>query len=204
MSSAPAKRITAAEYLAAERLSETKHEFFDGQVYAMSGASRSHNRICVNLITELVNRLKGGPCEPFGMDMRVKVDANGLYTYPDIIVVCGEALFEDDVLDTLLNPKIVIEVLSASTESYDRGRKFALYSDLEGLGDYILVAQDAVRVEHLTRLDKDNWHLTVYSKIEDVLLLPSVGCEIPLREIYGRVELPDTPLWKSPASGQSA
>lgn len=203
MSFAAANRITPAEYLASERLAETKHEFFDGQVYAMSGASRAHNKICINLISELRSSLGKGRCETFGIDLRVKVDKNGLYTYPDVVVVCGEPEFEDTVLDTLLNPKVIFEVLSPSTESYDRGRKFALYSELESFNDYFLIAQDCVRIEHLTRLDADNWHLTVYSRLSDVVDIASIGCKIAMNEIYARVDVPETPPWKTAAVDQS-
>ena len=139
--------ITAADYLALERQAETKSEYLNGRIYAMSGASRSHNRITFNLARRIGNQLGGRRCEGYVNDMRVKVSPTGLYTYPDVVVVCGKEQFEDTHLDTLLNPTLIIEVLSDSTEAYDRGRKFLHYQLLDSLIDYLLVSQDAPRIE---------------------------------------------------------
>jgi Uma2 family endonuclease len=189
MSTIPQPRLTPADYLARERRAEHKSEYLDGQVYAMVGASRSHNRIVINLARELSTQLRGRACEVFISDMRVKVSPTGLYTYPDVAVVCGQPEFEDQELDTLLNPKLVIEVLSESTEAYDRGDKFAHYRRFESLAEYVLVAQDRVRVERFVR-DGEQWILSEVSDPTGVLVLEAIGCELTLRDVYERVEFP--------------
>src|SRR5262249_32000266 len=151
----PKRIVSPAEYLAAERRSETKHEYLRGVVYAMAGASREHNRITLNLGAEIRAQLKGSPFEAFVSDMRVLVEATGLYTYPDVAVVGGERPFLDAEVDTLLNPNVLIEVLSPSTEAYDRGKKFAHYRRIPSLVEYVLVAQDRPLVERFTRRDDD-------------------------------------------------
>lgn len=189
MAAHPQAQLTADEYLAAERASEMRHEYFDGETFAMGGASRRHNLIVTNLVRELSLQLKGEPCETFANDMRVKVRETGLYTYPDLVVVCGEARFDDEQNDTLLNPTLIVEVLSDSTEAYDRGRKFEHYRALESLTDYVLVAQSHVHVEHFSRRPEHRWLLTEIGSLEDRLRLSSIGCEIALEEIYERVDL---------------
>jgi Uma2 family endonuclease len=177
---------TAAEYLAAERVALEKHEYDAGRVVAMAGASRRHNLISVNLLSAIHSGLKDRPCEVYGGDMRVEVEDTGLYTYPDVAVVCGKPRFEDKELDTLLNPVVLIEILSPSTESADRGRKFAHYRRIESLREYVLVAQDRAFIERYTRQGQD-WLLTELSHDDDVLRLASVEVEVPLREIYAKV-----------------
>src|SRR5690606_7579846 len=139
MTAVPKKRLTAEEYLEFERSSEIKHEFYNGRVFAMAGAKRRHNLIALNIGSEIRSNLKGKDCEAYPSDMRVLVAEFGLYTYPDVSVVCGKPEFQDDVLDTLLNPVLLIEILSDSTESYDRGRKFQHYRSIETLKEYVLV-----------------------------------------------------------------
>jgi Uma2 family endonuclease len=190
MSSQPQPRYTPKEYLALERKAEHRSEYLSGQIYAMTGASREHNRIAVNLTRELSTALRGRPCEVFASDMRVKVSPTGLYTYPDVVVVCGEARFEDREVDTLLNPTLIVEVLSDSTEAYDRGQKFAHYRRLETLSDYVLIAQDRVLVEHFVR-DGERWIMREIREPDGWLVLEAIGCEVSLRDIYERVELPD-------------
>jgi Uma2 family endonuclease len=190
MSTVPQRRFTPEEYLALERQAEYKSEYLDGQIYAMTGASRQHNRIVLNAGAALHGRLRGGPCEAFVNDMRVKVSPTGLYTYPDIAVVCGEARFEDRELDTLLNPAVVFEVLSDSTEKYDRGEKFVHYRRQESLAEYVLVAQSRIRVEHFQR-EGDRWMLSEVNGPDSTLRLNTVGCEISLRDLYERVEFPE-------------
>lgn len=151
MASAPVLIISPEEYLRRERASDERHEYFAGRIYAMSGASREHSMICSNTLGSLWNQLRGKPCEVHSSDLRVQVSDTGLYTYPDLSVVCGKKLFADEHVDTLLNPKIVIEVLSPSTEAYDRGDKFAHYRTLDSLTDYLLIAQDKPRIEHYRR-----------------------------------------------------
>ena len=188
MSALPKSFLSAAEYLAAERAAETKSEFFDGEMFAMAGTTKIHARIVMNLSRELSARLKGRTCEPFATDLRVKVEANGLYTYPDLVVVCGEQHFEDDQLDSLLNPTLIVEVLSESTERYDRVKKFDLYRALPSLQEYVLVSQSEPRVEQFLRQPNGDWNLRVTTDPAALVTLPSIACEIPFAEIYDRVE----------------
>ena len=148
MSAQPQSFLTPEEYLAFERQADFKSEYFQGETFALAGTSRRHNRLVVNLTISLGGKLLPKGCEVFANDMRVKVEANGPYTYPDLAVVCSEPRFEDTELDTLLNPELLIEVLSPSTEAYDRGRKFDLYRQLDSLTDYLLVAQEQAQVLH--------------------------------------------------------
>lgn len=187
MSTVSERRYTPEEYLALERGAEYKNEYVNGRIYALAGATRAHIVITLNISAQLHTRFRGRPCEVYPSEMRVKVSPTGMYTYPDVVAVCGEPLFEDSDLDTLLNPTVIVEVLSPSTEAYDRGEKFAHYRRLETLSEYVLVAQDKLRVEHYSR-DGERWVLTEISDPEGALSLPAVGCEIPLREIYERVE----------------
>lgn len=180
--------LTPAEYLALERKATTKSEYFDGQIYAMSGASRAHNLIVANLLSALHPQLSKRDCEVYANDMRVKVDVTGLYTYPDVLVVCDEPRFEDASLDTLLNPNVLVEVLSPSTEAYDRGEKFSHYRHLESLQEYVLVAQNCIRVEHYLR-QEEQWLLTEFSEFVDLFRLPSINCELSTRAIYAKVKL---------------
>jgi len=188
MSALPKTILTAAEYLAIERAAETKSEFFDGEMFAMAGTTKNHARIVMNFGGELRARLKGRKCEPFATDLRVKVEANGLYTYPDLLVVCGEQRFEDDQLDTLLNPTLIVEVLSESTERYDRVKKFDLYRALPSLQEYILASQSEPRVEQFLRQPDGGWNLRITTDPAALVNLASIGCEIPFAEIYERVE----------------
>ncbi|HEX8231344.1 MAG TPA: Uma2 family endonuclease [Chloroflexia bacterium] len=182
------------QYLALERKAQSRSEYVNGGIYAMSGASREHNLISLNIAGELRAQLRGQPCEVYISDMRVKVSATGMYTYPDVVAVCSEPVFEDAQVDTLTNPTVIVEVLSPSTEGYDRGEKFAHYRRLESLQEYVLVAQDKVRVEHFVRLDDTSgqWVLTEISEPGGTLHLTSIGCELSLRDIYDRVEFPDS------------
>ena len=193
MASQQQPTCTPEEYLARERVAATKSEFFDGRIYAMSGASRSHVRVTRNLIAALHAQLRGRPCELFPSDLKLRVSQTGLYTYPDATVVCGEAQFADDAFDVLLNPTLVIEVLSPSTESYDRGRKFEHYMRLPSLREYVLIAQDRMRVERFTRAaDGRDWVLSVAEGTDATVELPSIGCALRLADLYERVELPPT------------
>ncbi len=191
MLSQPDIRFTPQQYLKMERAAEYKSEFINGRIYAMSCASRHHNRISVNLTAQLYAQLRGRPCETWATDMRVKVSATGLYTYPDAAVVCGESQFEDTAFDTLLNPIVIIEVLSPSTEADDRGAKFAHFQRLESMQDYVLVAQDKCRVEHFTRLSEHEWTLKIYSDAAETLQLPGIDCRLLVSDIYDRVSFPE-------------
>ena len=152
----------------------------------MSGASRSHNRITLDTATHLNNLLMGSTCEVYAGEMRVRTSPTVSYFYPDIIVICGEQRFEDDTFDTLLNPILVIEVLSPSTAAFDRGEKFEHYKQLASLQEYILISQDKVRVEHYRR-QGTRWLHSTFQSLEDMLSLPSIECEVPLQAIYRRV-----------------
>jgi len=182
------RTYTPEEYLALERKAATKSEYVNGEIYAMAGASREHNLIAGNLFAELRAQLRERPCETYMSDMRVRVRPIGLYTYPDVVVVCGRPKFEDAQVDVLVNPTVIVEVLSPSTEAYDRGEKFAHYRYLESLQEYVLVAQDRMRVEHYARLGQQ-WLLTAFSRPDEVLVLPSLECAVTLADIYARVEL---------------
>lgn len=185
------KYLTPEEYLANERVAEYKSEYFAGEVFALAGASRRHNLIMVNMIAALSNRLRGGSCEVYSSDMRVKVDELGKYTYPDVVVACGALQFEDSEQDTLANPTMIVEILSDSTEAYDRGGKFEHYRRIESLREYVLVAQDRHRVEHFLRLEDGHWLFSEIAGLEGTLALGSIGCELPMAEVYYKVDLPE-------------
>ncbi len=184
-------RMTEAEYLVRERAAEYRSEYLAGRVRAMTGASRQHNRIVVNLTMLLGEQLRDRPCELFVSDIRVKVAKARLYTYPDVAVTCGPARFEDPLTDTLLNPVLVIEVLSPSAESYDRGEKFAYYRQLESLREYVLIAQERMHVEHHAR--ERDWAPALRDAPDDVLELPAIECALRLAALYERVDLPTPP-----------
>ena len=179
--------LTPTEYLVFERQSETKHEYIAGELVAMAGASRAHNLIASTTLTSLNNRLAARPCDVYPSDMRVKIGSLGIYTYPDITVVCGESELEDSEQDTLLNPTVIIEVLSPSTARYDRDLKFRRYRLIPTLRDYLLIAQDEPRVEHYTIGQDGELGLRVYRTVETVVDPPTLGCRLPLAEIYARI-----------------
>jgi len=187
MSAVPKPFLAPQEYLARERRAETKSEYLRGEVFAMSGASREHNLIAGNVNRELSQQLRERECEVYPGEMRVKVSPSGLYTYPDVTVVCSAPEFEDAEVDTLLNPKVLVEVLSPSTADYDRGGKFTHYRRLPSLHEYVLISQDRPLVEHYVRQGQDEWLLTEQSCLQDTLVLPSIQCQLPLSEIYLKV-----------------
>lgn len=182
-------QFTPRDYLAWERQQETRHEYFAGEIYAMTGASREHNLVCLNIAASLHTQLRGKPCEVYNNDMRVKVSETGIYTYPDIVAACADPQFEDAEVDTLLNLVLIIEVLSDSTEPYDLGAKFQHYRTLPSLRDYLLVAQTEYRVEHYVREVSSRWSLTEYRGLDDRIELASVDCRLILRDMYERVPL---------------
>ncbi|MEI7866726.1 MAG: Uma2 family endonuclease [Candidatus Methylumidiphilus sp.] len=188
MSALPApKTYTVEQYLDLERNSlEGKCEFVDGQIFAMAGASREHNLIGVNIVRELSNQLKGRPCEAYANDMRVKAAEAKGYHYPDIAVVCGKPEFEDGQMDTLLNPAVLVEILSSSTEAYDRGDKFSGYRKIHSLREYILVSQDKPLIERYIR-QGDAWVLTETSGLDGVVNVETIGCVLAMSEVYDRV-----------------
>jgi Uma2 family endonuclease len=199
MSAEPQQRLSVAEYLAFERASETRHEYLNGEIFAMSGASREHNLIGTNIVGALHAQLKRHGCEQYANDMRVRVPASDLYTYPDVVVVCEPPSFEDDEHETLLNPGLIIEVLSPSTEDYDRGRKFAYYRTIPSLRVYLLVAQDRVHVEVFTRQPDDRWLLWETEDLDAELAFFEIGATLAVSAIYDRV-----PGITAPAEGPAA
>ncbi len=190
MSAVTKPYLTPQQYLARERQAETKSEYLSGEMFAMSGASREHNLIAGNVSRVLGELLRERKCEVYQSDMRVKVSPTGLYTYPDVTVVCGEPEFEDAEVDTLLNAKVLVEVLSPSTADYDRGRKFTHYRRLSSLQEYVLISQDRPLVEHYVRQGRDEWLLREQSSLQDTLILPAIQCRLPLSEIYLKVQFP--------------
>ena len=187
--------LSPEEYITLERktipdANTVRSEYVQGKIVTMSGASRVHNLISGNIFGELRNRLKGSGCEIYKSEMRVTTPNTSSYFYPDIVVVCDEPRFEDDVFDTLLNPIIIVEVLSSSTEAYDRGVKLLHYRQVESLKEYILVSQDRVYVERYLR-KQEEWGYTSFQELDEVLPLPPIQCELPLQEIYESVKFPE-------------
>ena len=177
------------EYLEFERESDVRHEYLDGQVYAMAGESLSHSRVCSNLSREVGNELKGRNCEVLSSNMKVRTTTASLFAYPDLTVVCGEPMFHDKKTDVLTNPTLIFEVLSPSTEKYDRTTKFARFRmGNETLNNYILVSQDRPLVEHFVKQPDGNWVYHSYSEVGDRFEIESVGISLELKEIYDRVK----------------
>lgn len=176
--------VSQETYLETERASLEKHEYYQGEVFAMSGASFNHNRISVNTLTELSNKLKGKPCQPLGSDMRVHIPQNTLYTYPDITVVCGKPELLDDSFDNLLNPSVIIEILSKTTRKYDAGPKFKLYRDIPTLKEYILIDSLSVFVEQHFKNQNNIWELHDYKSMADNFISPVLNITFSLNDIY--------------------
>ena len=200
-------RFTVEEYLAFERASEERHEYLDGVIYAMAGESPDHGRICMNLAAALVLQLRGADCEAFSKDMKVcsgpyrAHTREGLYAYPDLVVVCGAMQFHSQAEDVLVNPKVIVEVLSPSTEAFDRGEKFRRYRAwLPTLTDYVLVAQDQPVIDHYQRIptgspapqEQTRWKLETLESLDANLHLSSINCPVPLAEVYERIVFPQT------------
>jgi Uma2 family endonuclease len=181
--------MTEDEYLVREPDAEYKSEYRDGRVVAMSGASLAHSRINGNTFTEINLQLKGTSCRAYTADTRIKVAAARFYTYPDISVACEVTIADARDKSALLNPALIVEVLSPGTEAYDRGQKFTFYKQLDSLREYVLIAQDKVCVERFSRQDNGEWPSLKHASLDDVLELPSIGCRIALRDIYDKVEL---------------
>ena len=180
--------VTPEEYLAAERLSETKSEYLDGGIYPMTGASLNHGRIVLNVATELALQLRERDCDVLVADMKVRLQESRKFFYPDVCVLCGDPQFHDERKDIITNPDLVIEVLSPSTEAFDRGAKFQAYRTVASLKEYVLVAQDSPTVEQYVRNDNGSWTLTTVAGLESTLTLPSVECTLNLAAVYKRVE----------------
>jgi Uma2 family endonuclease len=181
--------LTPDEYLAVERESEFKSEYVDGLVYEMTGAALNHIRIVTNLTAELAFQLRGRPCEALSNEMKVRMPDSRKFFYPDVVGLCGEPQFHDEREDIILNPTLLIEVLSPSTEAFDRGSKFQSYQKLESLREYVLVAQDKYVVEQFVRQPGEKWTYSATIGRESSLFLPSVECTLNLQSVYDRVEL---------------
>lgn len=180
---------TPEEYLAMEQTADHKNEFFQGEIFALAGGSSNHNLITGNMHTELNIALRGKPCRVYVNDMRLLVKRNGLYTYPDVMVVCGKVEFVARRNDTLTNPIVIVEVLSPATHSYDRVKKFSLYKQLDSLREYILVDSEQVHVTRLYRVqDSGQWMIEMEDARDAILRLESLGCEIPLARLYDKIE----------------
>jgi Uma2 family endonuclease len=181
--------ISPEEYLALERKAEYKSEYLNGEIFAMTGASRKHNLVVGNTFASLKQQLKNRPYEIYMSDMRVKVTRSGLYTYPDLAVVCEDPKFEDEEIDTLLNPTLLIEVLSTSTERYDRIAKTSYYRTIDSLAEHLLVAQHEIRVEQYVRQATGDWVQFEYKSLDNIVELKAIGCSLRLRDVYDKVEI---------------
>ncbi len=190
MSSQLEPRFTPEQYLELERDAAYKSEYLDGEIFAKAGASEAHNLIVANVVSELHAQFKGRPCRTYPSDMKVEVGSNRLFTYPDVSVVCGEPRFHDERRDMVQNPSLIVEVLSPSTEAYDRGAKFAQYRRLASLTDYLLISTVELRVEHFVRQADNRWLLSEVTGAEGTVPIASLGCELKMMEVYDRVEFP--------------
>ncbi|MBL8188037.1 MAG: Uma2 family endonuclease [Acidobacteria bacterium] len=184
-------RYSPEEYLAFERNSETKHEYLDGQIYAMAGASPTHNQICFNSIVAVGSQIMDSTCIGYTSDQKVRTDLEDLFSYPDMTVVCGEPVFHDQQQDVILNPTVIIEVLSPRTEAFDRSAKLERYQNIRSLTDYILISQDRPCVEHYVRQKgKRQWLLTIETDLNATIEITSIKCKLKLSDIYNRVQFP--------------
>jgi Uma2 family endonuclease len=188
MSTLAKRKYTPEEYLELERSSEQKSEYNNGEIFAMGGASARHALITLNIAAELRGQLRERACTVYSTDLRVRVSYEGLYAYPDVIVVCGEPKFTDNEFDTLTNPLVIVEVLSPTTKNYDRGEKFEQYRKIEDLHEYLLAAQDRPHVEHYIKQRDGTWLLSEVESREAAVELPSLGCSLSLAEIYAKVD----------------
>jgi Uma2 family endonuclease len=188
MSTQPKTFITPEQYLEIERKAEYKSEYLNGEMFAMAGGRAPHNQISANVIFELVRQTRPRQCIVYTSDQRVLVAASRLYTYPDIAALCDEPKFQDETRDTLLNPTLIVEVLSPSTEAYDRGRKFANYKKIDSLAEYLLVSSEEMQADLFRRAPDGAWTVISAEKPEDVLELHSIGCRLVLADIYEKVE----------------
>jgi Uma2 family endonuclease len=180
--------LTPEEYLEIERTAEFKSEYYQGEMFAMAGATTEHIQIVANAMRELGNLLADGPCQPLSNDMRVCVTPVGLYTYPHVVIVCGQLKYLEGAFNTLVNPTVIIEVLSDSTEAYDRDKKFESYGTLESLKEYVMISSRRVRVERYTREPDGTWNYAERTGLEDTIHLRSIDCKVPLAGLYKRVE----------------
>jgi Uma2 family endonuclease len=188
MSTQPKTFLTPEQYLEIERKAECKSEYYNGEMFAMAGASEAHVVIVANLVGELRQQLKGRPCRVTSNDLRLRVLPSGLYTYPDVMVVCGESQYADNRKDTVLNPVVIVEVLSESTRDYDRGQKFQFYRALPSVQEYVTIAQDSPHIEHWTRQQENLGLLAEFNDLSQSVRLISIDCVLKLSEVYDKVE----------------
>jgi len=179
--------LTPEEYLTKESQADFRSEYFDGQMFAMAGASRRHNRIISNLVIRLGIQLEETPCNIYANDLKVKISKTGLYTYPDVVITCGDEIFDDTEQNVLLNPILIIEVLSDSTEAYDRGRKFRHYQYIESLMEYVLVSQNEEQIECYVRQNNGNWLYSKNDSPDDTVKFDSVACSLILKTVYTKI-----------------
>ncbi|MGE3802273.1 MAG: Uma2 family endonuclease [Candidatus Kapaibacterium sp.] len=183
----PKLQITSEEYLAAERKAEHRHEYYNGEIFAMAGASRTHNRIVSNLMVGFGSKIKGGRCEIYANDLRVRIEEMRSFVYPDIVITCGDEEYLDDEFDTLLNPVVIIEVLSESTAQHDMTTKFSAYRRIPSLQEYLMVAQERVKIEHFARQTEELWTYRAYEELGLTIRLESVGVELSVEDVYAKV-----------------
>lgn len=183
------QKISIEDYLEMENASPEKHEYYKGEVFAMSGAKVRHNRISINLLTALGISLKGKKCQPYGSDQRIHIPSNTLFTYPDISIVCGDVITLNDDDYNVLNPTVIIEILSPSTKNYDRGEKFKLYRDIPTLKEYILVDSESIHIEVFRLNESNHWELEEYGNISNSLQLRAINESIFLSDIYEGVKI---------------
>jgi len=188
MASQPKSSYTPEQYLEIEREAERKNEYLNGEIFAMGGASPRHVLIVTNIVSELRTQLKERPCSVFSTYLRVRVRPDGLYTYPDVVVLCGSPQYHDSRNDTLTNPTLIVEVLSKSTKNYDRGEKFEQYRAMDSFREYMLVAQDRPHIEHFVRPPDSTWLFSETSSLDHSILLPAIGCQLKVREVYDKVD----------------
>ena len=186
MSALPEQYISLEDYFQREESSEIKHEYFQGEIFAMTGASETHNLITLEIVRNLGNQLEGKPCRPYPSDFRLKIEAANMYTYPDLSVICGDTQFADGRQDTFVNPTILIEVLSESTEAYVRGKKTESYRTIASLQEYLLIAQDRPHIEHYRRQGRQ-WLFSEFSAVDQEVVLDSIGCTLSLAAVYKQI-----------------
>jgi len=192
MNAVPDEYLSLEDYYHLEETSEVKHEYYQGAAYALTGASATHNLILANLLSALRVRLRGKQCRVVPSDLRLKIEATSLYTFPDAQVICGPFDFADGRNDTITNPTVLIEVLSPSTEDYDRGKKFLHYRTIASLQEVLLVAQDRIHVEQYSRQEADQWLLRYYTELAQTITLKSIDCLLPLADIYEEITFQTT------------
>jgi Uma2 family endonuclease len=194
METQPRPRLTPEEYLEIERKAEYKSEYFNGEMFGMSGGTAAHSLIAMNVGRSIGNQLRGGPCVAFNSDLRVLANATGLYAYPDLSVVCDEPKFAGGMRDVLLNPILLVEVLSPLTEAYDRGLKFQHYRSIESLRHFLLVSSDCISVELFTRQSEGTWRLTFATELTASLTLEAINCNLLLSDVYDKIEFDAAPI----------